>query len=53
MLKLRTDGYLAELNLQALSFTWRDKAFKSKSRQDFSLITADLVKLTKESNIID
>ena len=41
-----------ELNPQALSFTWHDKAFKSQSRLDFFLITADLVDLTKESNIM-
>ena len=40
-----------ELNPQALSFTWHDQAFKSHSRLDFFLITADLVYLTKESNI--
>ena len=31
---------------------WHDKAFKSQSRLDFFLITADLVYLTKESNIM-
>ena len=41
-----------ELNPQALSFTWHDQAFKSQSRLDFFLITADLVFLTKESNIM-
>ena len=41
-----------EINPQALSFTWHDKAFKSQSRLDFFLITADLVYLTKESNIM-
>ena len=41
-----------ELNPQALSFTWHDKAFKSQSRLDFFLITADLINLTKESSII-
>ena len=41
-----------ELNPQAQSFTWHDKAFKSQSRLDFFLITADLVYLTKESNIM-
>ena len=41
-----------ELNPQAQSFTWRDKAFKFHSRLDFFLITADLVYLTKESNIM-
>jgi len=30
-----------ELNPQTLSFTWRDQAFKSQSRLDFFLITAD------------
>ena len=30
-----------ELNPQAQSFTWRDKAFKFQSRLDFFLITAD------------
>ena len=42
-----------ELNPQALSFTWHDQAFKSQSRLDFFLITADLVYLTKESNIMN
>ena len=41
-----------ELNPHALTFTWRDKAFKSQSRLDFFLITADLVYLTKETNIM-
>ena len=41
-----------ELNPRALSFTLRDQAFKSQSRLDFFLITADLVYLTKESNIM-
>ena len=42
-----------EINPQALSFTWHDKASKSQSRLDFFfLITADLVYLTKESNIM-
>ena len=41
-----------ELNPRAQSFTWHDKALKSQSRLDFSLITADLVYLTKESNIM-
>ena len=41
-----------ELNPKAQSFTWHDKAFKSQSRLDFFLITADLVYLTKESNIM-
>ena len=40
-----------ELNPQTLSFTWHDKAFKCQ-RLDFFLITADLVYLTKESNIM-
>lgn len=40
-----------DLNPQTLSFTWRDKAFKSQSRLDFFLITPDLVNLTKECNI--
>ena len=31
-----------ELNLQAQSFTWHDKAFKSQSRLDFFLITAQI-----------
>ena len=42
-----------KLNPQAQSFTWHDKAFKSQSRLDFFLITADLVYLTKESNIMN
>ena len=46
-----TDSW-RELNPQALSFTWYDKAFKSQSRLDFFLITADLVFLTKKSNIM-
>ena len=41
-----------ELNPKAQSFTWHDKAFKSQSRLDFFLITADLVYVTKESNIM-
>ena len=43
---------LRELNPQALAFTWHNKAFKSQSRLDFLLNTADLINLTKESNII-
>ena len=46
---LAPTGIWRELNPQAQSFTWHDKAFKSQSRLDFLLITADLVYLTKES----
>ena len=41
-----------ELNPQAQSFTWHEKAFKFQSRLDVFLITADLVYLTKESNVM-
>ena len=41
-----------EMNPKTSSFTWRDKAYKSQSRLDFFLTTADLVNLTKECNII-
>ena len=37
---------------ETLSFTWHDQAFKSQSRLDVFLITADLVYLTKESNVM-
>ena len=45
-------GIWREINPQALSFKWHYKAFKSQSRVDFFLIAADLVYLTKESNIM-
>ena len=37
---------------ETLSFTWHDQAFKCQCRLDFFLITADLVYLTKESNVM-
>ena len=53
MLELRLDGYLAWIKPPtALPFTWRDKSFNSQSWLEFFLVLADLVYLTKESNIM-